>query len=309
MLNSIKNWFEKILFHPKKIYEWILPISLFPLSVIYCFIVFVKSYLTYRKRVRFSIPIIAVSNLVMGGMGKTPIVIELAKYFSKYKIAIILRGYNRKTTGMIIASNFGQNIKSIDEIGDEAFLYSEIIPKSLIIVSENRKIAINQAKEMGAEIVILDDGFSKHDIFKDIEFLILSKGGNPFCLPAGAFREKLWFFRADEVTPIFENIDFKRIVNIDSQIKPHRTILITAISKPERLFKYIPKNIPKVLFPDHYQFSKNEIKAILLKYQRDTILTTEKDFVKLKKFGFNIILLKLKVEFSPKMKKKLSNIF
>ena len=56
-------------------------------------------------------------------------------------------------------------------------------------------------------------------------------------------------------------------------------------------------------------FSLLSFKAILLKYQRDTILTTEKDFVKLKKFGFNIILLKLKVEFSPKMKKKLSNIF
>jgi len=309
MLHSIKNWFEKILFHPKKVYEWIIPICLFPLSVIFCLIVFVKSYLTYRKRVKFSIPIIAVSNLVMGGMGKTPIVIELAKYFAKYKVAIILRGYNRKTKGMIIASNFGQNIKSIDEIGDEASLYSEILQKSLIIVSKNRKIAISQVEKMGAQIVILDDGFSQHDIFKNIEFLILSKGGNSFCLPAGAFREKLWFFRSDEVTPVFENIDFKRVVNIDSQITPHRTILITAISKPDRLFKYIPENIPKVLFPDHYQFSKKELEAILFKYQRNTILTTEKDFVKLKKFGFNIILLKLKVEFSSKLKKDLSTIF
>jgi len=283
-------FFEKVLTSPKGI-EWIIPILLYPLSLLYCGVVFLNSYRKYLFRRSYNIPIIGVANLVLGGSGKTPLVIAIAK--QRERVAVVLRGYGRKSKGTLLVSKWGEVLENVESAGDEAMLYSSKLPTSSVIVSEDRIRGIELAKEIGAEIVILDDSYRQHHILKDIEFLIEVNQKNRFCLPAGGYREKLWIFRKD-VRTIREGLDFTREVYIDNPTD--KMVLITAIAKPERLDKYIP-NIPKYHFPDHHRFTKKEILEILEKEKPKSILTTEKDYPKLQPLEIeaNISLIQLEI--------------
>lgn len=282
-------FFERVLFSPKKI-EWIFPILLFPLSIIYCIFSFLNSYRKFIFRKNYNIKIIGVGNLVLGGTGKTPFTIAIAK--KEKKVAIVLRGYGRDSKGTLLVSKWGEVLVDTFLSGDEAMLYSIKLPTSSVIVSEDRIKAIELAKKIGAETVILDDSYRQHHIVKEREYLIMSNNSNQFCLPAGAYREKLWFFK--DVISVVEDIDFWREVEI---INPTQNmVLVTAISKPDRLNRYISKDIPKYHFPDHYQFDIDEIFNIIQKHSATSILTTEKDYVKLKEFNFPLSLIKLELK-------------
>ncbi|WP_353955849.1 tetraacyldisaccharide 4'-kinase [Aliarcobacter butzleri] len=75
---------------------------------------------------------------------------------------------------------------------------------------------------------------------------------------------------------------------------PAKTILLTAISKPKRLLEFLPKNIKMISFPDHHNFTKEEILDIQNEYKDYAILTTGKDMVKLKEFNLeNLYLMDL----------------
>ena len=87
--------------------------------------------------------------------------------------------------------------------------------------------------------------------------------------------------------------DFKRKVTLQNPTK--RMILITSIAKPSRLDPYLPDLLEKIVFPDHYFFTKDEILALILKYQASSIVCTQKDAVKLAQFGVNLSLLKLEI--------------
>jgi len=280
--------FENILFSPKG-FEWIVPILLLPLSAIYCLFTFFNSYRKYLFRKNYSIKIIGVGNLVLGGTGKTPFTIAIAK--REKRVAIVLRGYGRKSKGTILVSKWGNILVDVSLSGDEAMLYSIKLPTSSVIVAENRVEGIELAKRVGAETVILDDAYRQHHIVKDREYLIVSEPPNRFCLPAGGYREKLWFFK--DVIKVVEDVDFWREVEILNPTP--NMVLITAISKPNRLDRYLPRDISKYYFPDHYIFQEEEINDIFEESNYTSILTTEKDWVKLKEFDFPFSLLKLEL--------------
>ena len=100
-------------------------ICLFPLSLItFAFNIF-KSYVTTVHR--FNIPIVCVGNIFIGGTGKTPMVeYLLAKYIEKYKIAILSRGYKRKSKGFVKLNEKSE----ISYVGDEPFILKKCFPKS-----------------------------------------------------------------------------------------------------------------------------------------------------------------------------------
>jgi tetraacyldisaccharide 4'-kinase len=283
-------YFEKILTNPKGL-EWGIPILLSPFSFLYCSLTFLNGYRKYLFQEELHENIIGIGNLNLGGSGKTPFTIALAKREKDKKIAIVLRGYGRNSKGTILISKYGEILESVEKSGDEAMLYSKALKNASVIVSENRKDGILLAKNLGAETIFLDDSYRHHGIKKRKEYLIISKDRNRFCLPAGGFREKLWFFRRDEVSFIQEEIDFVREVSIENQTS--KMVLVTAIAKPERLFKYIDPEIPRYLFPDHYNFSERELSEIFIGERASSILVTEKDLVKLEKFNFPFSLLKL----------------
>jgi tetraacyldisaccharide 4'-kinase len=262
------------------------------------------------KEIQFGIPIISVGNIIVGGSGKTPITIKLASNYDN--ACVILRGYGRASKGLFVISQNGKILEDVKTSGDEAMLLANSLPKSTIIVSENRVKAIQKAKELGCKIVFLDDGFSKYQISK-FNILLRPKDEptNIFCLPSGGYREPKGFYAQADIE-LLENSDFKRVITIkkdgiESTVPP-KTILITAISKPKRLLEYLPKDIEMISFPDHYDFTQEDISRIQEKYKDYSFVTTGKDFVKLKKFNLdNIYLMDLDIKISDKMDFSLMN--
>ena len=253
------------------------------------------------KEIEFGIPIISVGNIIVGGSGKTPVTIKLA---SKYENAcIILRGYGRASKGLYVVSLNGKILEDVKTSGDEAMLLANSLPKATIIVSENRIKAILKAKELGCKIIFLDDGFSKYKIAK-FNILLRPKNEptNIFCLPSGGYREPKGFYAQADIE-LVEEKDFKRVITIkkDGRVSelPTKTVVITAISKPKRLLEYLPKDIKMISFPDHYTFTKDDISKIQEENKDYVILTTGKDFVKLKGFDIkNLYLMDLDIQIS-----------
>ena len=238
----------------------------------------------------FGIKIVSVGNLTVGGSGKTPLVTALAQ--KEQHPAIILRGYGRESQGMLVVKDQGKILCDVACSGDEAMIYAKKLPHATVIVSEDRKIAIKKAKELGCKIIFLDDAYSKHAIKKrDIIIDVATK--NNFCLPSGPYRERLW--QDKDVTVVQEDVDFTREVSLVDATQ--KMALVTAIARPQRLDKYLPKNVvSKHYFPDHYSFTKNELEMILRDKKVDSLLVTFKDYVKVEHFGLPLSLLDLEVK-------------
>ncbi len=301
MKQKLHLWIEDYLFFPNT-FQKIISFLLLPLTFIYMLIILIKRAMA--KPIEFGIPIISIGNIIVGGSGKTPVTIKLA---SKYEnVCIILRGYGRASKGLQIVSLNGKIQVDVKTSGDEAMLLANSLPKATIIVSEDRIKAIFKAKELECKIIFLDDGFSKYKISK-FNILLRPKDEptNIFCLPSGGYREPKGFYAQADIE-LLEGTDFKRVINIkkDGKISelPAKTILITAISKPKRLLEYLPKDIKMISFPDHYSFTKEDISKIQEENKDYSIITTGKDFVKLKEFKIkDLYLMDLEIEINEKV--------
>jgi len=279
---------------------------MFPATIIYCIVVAYKR--SSAKAFDFGVNIVSVGNLVVGGSGKTPVVIALAK--KEKNPTIILRGYGRKSEGLHIVSQNGKILVDVDTSGDEAMLIAKSLPNATVIVSENRIDAVLKAKELGCDIIFLDDGYRHHNI-KKFDILIRPKDEptNLFCLPSGGYKETKMMYSFVPLV-LRDGTDFKRVVtfkqnnNILEKL-PKDIVLLTAISKPQRLLEYLPKNIDVVSYVDHYNYTLDDINTLKEKYPNSTIITTAKDMVKLDKFNLdNIILMDLEVEILKEFKYK-----
>ena len=301
MKQKLILWLENYLFFPNS-FQKILSYLLLPLSFIYLLVILFKRL--KASKIDFNIPIISVGNLTIGGSGKTPITIELAKNFKD--VCVILRGYGRESKGLFVVSLKGEIKVDVKTSGDEAMLLASTLKNATIIVSEDRVKAIKKAKELGCKIVFLDDGFSKYSIKKfDILLKPKDEPTNSFLIPSGAYREPKSFYKKANLV-LKEDIDFKRVVTIKKENKevelPKKTILLTAISKPNRLLEFLPKNIETIFFEDHHNFTKDEIDNILNNYRDFAIVTTQKDFVKLEKFNLkNLYIMDLSIKISQKV--------
>ncbi len=307
MKQKLYLWIEDYLFFPNT-FQKIISFLLLPLTFIYMLIILIKRALA--KEIEFGIPIISVGNIIVGGSGKTPITIKLA---SKYENAcVILRGYGRDSKGLFVVSSNGKILVDVKISGDEAMLLANSLKNATVIVSENRVKAILKAKELGCKIIFLDDGFSKYQISK-FNILLRPKDEptNIFCLPSGGYREPKGFYAQADIE-LLEGSDFKRVITIkkdgmQSEL-PSKTVLITAISKPKRLLEFLPKDIKMISFPDHYDFTNEDIKNIQEKYKDYSFLTTGKDFVKLKKFNLkNLYLMDLEIKINENVDFSLMN--
>ncbi len=290
------KWVEQYLFFPTP-FQRLIGILLLPLTVLYCIITSYKRM--SRKPVDFGIPIISVGNLVIGGTGKTPVIISLVK--NKENIAVVLRGYGRESKGLFVVSHDGKILEDVSISGDEAMLLATSLPKTTIIVSEDRSLGVAKAIELGCKVVYLDDGYTKHEIKKfDILLRPKDEPTNIFCLPTGGYRDtKMMYSFADLV--LKEEEEFKRIITFKKagelvEVLPKNIVLFTAISKANRLFEYLPKGIKSVIYEDHHNFTKQDIEDFNKSYPNSNIITTAKDMVKLEKFNLdNIYLMDLEV--------------
>ncbi|WP_298989511.1 tetraacyldisaccharide 4'-kinase [uncultured Campylobacter sp.] len=196
---------ERNLYDPSP--AWLaLGVILAPLSLLYTLIVCLKRL--FAKPQKFKIPIISVGNLTLGGSGKTPLVRALFKEFSEeLKTCIILRGYGRKSRGLLEVALSGRILCDVEQSGDEAMEYALFLRGANVIVSEDRAAGILRAQTLGFELVILDDGFSKFNISKfDILLRPQSAPKLPFCLPFAAYRYPPFFYKFADFIPFPSDI-------------------------------------------------------------------------------------------------------
>jgi tetraacyldisaccharide 4'-kinase len=300
------KWVEEYLFFPTP-FQSLIGLFFLPFTLLYC--VFSTYNRLSKKPIEFGLPVISIGNLLVGGTGKTPVTIFLAKRYKNS--AIILRGYGRKSKGLLVVSDGNKVLEDVESAGDEAILYTKSLSNTIIIVSEDRKQAILKARELGAKVILLDDGYRHHDIKKfDILLRPKKEPTNIFCLPSGGYRDtKMMYSFADSV--LKEENDFKRVVtfkyNGDEVISlPQNTVLLTAISKADRLLEYLPQDIPSMVFEDHHNFTKEDIQKFLETYPESSIVTTGKDLVKLEKFHLkNLYLMDLDVMIEDKSLEKI----
>ena len=271
-----------MLFYPRW-YHYPFIFLLLPFSFIYFLIVYIKFPKKYED---LKIPIISVGNIIVGGTGKTPLTKALINHYKNKKISVVLRGYKRKSKGLVVVKDFERILVDVDKSGDEAMEIA-LFTNAAVIVSEDRKEGIEKSKEIGADLVILDDGFDKP--FRKFNIVIDKKLTNPFLLPAGPKRYPRSFLKyADFI------LDLKRRVKI-----PKGDILISGISNPKRLLRYWDKEYK--FFPDHYEFKWEDLKG----FKDKVIVTTAKDYVKLKKFPLNLRVMDLEVELNKNLIKQI----
>ncbi len=279
---------------------------LFPLTFLISIYVFFKK--KFIKQITFKIPIICVGNIYIGGTGKTPTSITLAKELSLFKKKpVILKKFykNQKDEHDLIQANF----------------------KNLIL-HKNRISGIKEAEYCGYDMVILDDGFQDYRIKKNLNIVCFNSEqniGNGFTIPSGPLRENLKSLKYAQIILIngSKNLEFeKKILKINNKLnifyshykplnleklKGKKLLAFAAIGNPENFFKLIEKNNllieEKLFFPDHYIFKKNEIEKIVNKAKNKNLymITTEKDYYKIKDFqNFKIDHLKVKLEINNK---------
>ncbi len=288
------KFLEQYFFNPT-LSQKILAFGLLPISLIYMAGATLRrslsSYKTYKAA------IVSVGNLVVGGSGKTPLVVALAREYEP-NCAIILRGYKRKSKGLLIVSHNGRLIIDVNKSGDEAQMLARKLPFATIIVSEDRAKGIEKALSLGKRIIFLDDGFRFKCNKLNIILKPLLKPYFPFCIPSGAYREATNAYKTADII-LNEGKEYSREVSIKDPTE--RMLLVTAIANPSRLEHFLPSIVGKLSYSDHSFFNEERIALEFKKYNATSILVTEKDEVKLKNFNFPLSILKLEMVIEPKV--------
>jgi len=293
-------FFEQMFFAPKW-YHLPIILLLLPLSILYGVFMSLRRMIVPKKDL--GIPIVSVGNLIVGGSGKTPFVITLASRFRN--VTIISRGFGRKSQGLVEVSRNGEILVDVTQSGDEPMLMASALSQASVIVSEDRQDAIALAKEEGAKLIILDDGFNRVDIDKFDILLEPQNIKNYLPFPAGAFRE-FYFNRKYADIIAKEDDDFKRVVSFEDLSE--RMVLVTAISNPARLDKYLPEGVvEKVYLEDHAYFDEQRLKTIFKEQNASSLLCTSKDKVKMEGFKLAISEMKLKLEIKDEVFMKIED--
>ena len=319
MLKAPKFWFSE-----KNLALFFANI-LFPLSVIWKF--FSTRRIMNGKYEEFTIPIICVGNINIGGSGKTPTTIALAKIFleNKTKVHIISKGYK----GIIKGPKKVTETDDAYHVGDEPVLMSKFAP---VWVAKNRKNAIIAAIKDGAELLILDDGFQDPSIKKTFSIITVDAEiafGNRKILPSGPLREPISaaLSRADVLLVIGRKHQRERfiksikvpkelnvfgaemqVVKSGIYLDKARFVAVAGIAHPEKFFNSIQKFGGKITkkfsLPDHENYTPRLLRKLKKASLNNNaqLITTEKDFVRIpKNERHNFIFLPIKLQFSEEL--------
>ena len=307
---------------------------LLPLTVLYSIGIRLRNHLfdiEYSRSFEFDIPVICVGNLSAGGTGKSPMVEFLVKNLvDSNKLAVLSRGYRRKTKGFRLAS--GED--SPETIGDEPYqLYSKLGTKITVAVGEDRALAIPQIiyYHQDTDLIILDDGFQHRSVKPKLSIVLTSYDRlftQDYLLPSGRLREpREEIKRADivVVTKCSSSISRERMREISSDIQDYGAIAesiyfskviygpavyiageesnvekvyaIAGLANNEQFFDHCSTEyglVGNAGFEDHHFYTTEEMNNLLLEAQKngaEAVVTTEKDSAKIQMaLGSNLIL-------------------
>ena len=271
-----------------------LSIILLPFSLLTLIFNIFKSQVITENR--FNIPIICVGNIFIGGTGKTPLSIYIYNLLKnkKFKPAIVRKYYPSHA----------------DEIN---FTKSKV---RQFFSDRKRLVSISNAIIKKNNVIIMDDGMQDVSVNKDLSIMCFNSTdliGNGFLLPAGPLREQLKKVNSCRIAVINgkRNILFeKKLKSISDSIeifqskyeikylkrlRGKKILAFAGIGNPKNFFKLLRENGLKIKqeisFPDHYNYKKSEVKNLMLlaKEKGLKLITTEKDYFRIKQLGFKKI--------------------
>jgi tetraacyldisaccharide 4'-kinase len=283
----------------------IIAIILFPISLFIKSLIFLKNIFSQQKK--FSIPILCVGNIYLGGTGKTPMCIELFN---------ILKDLNKNPC--FVRKNYDSQLDEVNLLQSKGDIY----------LGKNRIIALNKVIKKKFDIAILDDGFQDHSIAKSLSIICFNEKqwlGNGLTIPAGPLREDLSAVKRANIVIINggKNIKIEEKILKNNQLikifytqyhandiikfKNKKIISFAGIGNPDNFFNLLKDNnlniIEQVSFPDHYNYSNIVLEKFIEKAKNHDaiLLTTEKDYFRIDKKYKNIInYLKIKVDIENK---------
>jgi len=249
------------------------------------------------------VPIVVVGNITVGGTGKTPFVIWLARFLLAHghRPGIVSRGVGGKKH--IVPYHVKLN-SLVDEVGDEALLLAKNTACPVVLGIDRPKAVANLLQHFPCDIVLSDDGLQHYRLGRDLEIAVVDGErlyGNTQLLPAGPLREPLRRLQnvdfvvingetnKDEFVMKLEPQEFISVKDPKEKIHlqnfPYKKIhAVAGIGHPDRFFSLLKKMgfeiIPHV-FRDHYLFQKSDLNFS----QAYPIVMTEKDAVKCESFA------------------------
>jgi tetraacyldisaccharide 4'-kinase len=257
--------------------------------------------------------VIVVGNLSVGGTGKSPLVTYLVQNWrGNDRLGILSRGYGRKTKGYVEV-----NVESTaDEVGDEPLAYKTVFPELPVAVCEKRTEGVQQMPEV--DVLLLDDAFQHRSVRAGFYILLTTFDAlyvDDYLLPTGNLREsKSAAHRADlivvtkclptisasEMKVVKDKLNIDKplffstisyddsVYSLESSLKVHELqsnpkLLVAGIANPKAFFDYLQNEGDEIMsFPDHHHFSASDLERIKKSAGNSRIITTEKDFVRLK---------------------------
>jgi tetraacyldisaccharide 4'-kinase len=261
-----------------------------------------------RKGFDAGIPVFCVGNYHVGGAGKTPTVLALAKILRDLgEVPVVLsRGYGGRLRGPVMVDGIRH---SAADVGDEPLMLSAHLP---VAVSRNRIDGVALARSQRASVILMDDGFQNPAIVKDASLIVIdaSRGlGNACVFPAGPLRAPLrpQLDRTDALIVIGDGIAARAVAAaiaardrpvLSAHLKPDevslaslggkRVLAFAGIGDPARFFRTLGASgievVARRAFADHHPYSKSEIEQLIAEARRDglTLATTEKDLARLR---------------------------
>lgn len=292
---------------------------LFPFSLLYGGITWTRNTLynsEILKSTSYKLPVICVGNLNVGGTGKSPMIEYLLNLLKdRAVVASLSRGYKRSSKGFKLLS--GE--EAAKEVGDEPLQFKRKFRQALVAVDADRRNGIQKLMREGAEVILLDDAFQHRKVKAGFNILLTAYGHlyvNDFMLPTGNLREPtVGAERADliVVTKCPPNLTKEEQERIKSRLRLRnyqqlfftyisyaeevrneaarmpieefgnkKFSLVTGIANPRPLLKHLEKlqlNFEHHEFPDHHNFTPDELEKL---NRQKLLLTTEKDYVRLK---------------------------
>lgn len=264
-----------------------------------------------REGLVAGIPVVCVGNYHVGGAGKTPTVLALAKLLRDLgeTPVVLSRGYGGKLHGPVRVDPARH--AAID-VGDEPLMLAGSLP---VVVSRERADGVPLARSLAASVILMDDGFQNPSVAKDVSLIVIDSDrglGNGRVLPAGPLRAPLkpQLARTDALVIVGAGAAAEAVAAdiaargkpvFRTRIKPSepsvaalrgkRVLAFAGIGDPARFFGTLRTSgieiVKERAFADHHPFSQAEIEALIAEARRDalTLVTTEKDLARLQSGG------------------------
>lgn len=319
MLYYPKFWSQKSL----------LSFLLWPLSYLYQVGTFFRNF--FAQPIAIAPTVICIGNVTVGGTGKTQLILWIAKKLQERNrdLVIISKGYKSS----LRKAQFVYTHHQAEDVGDEALMLSHYGP---VIAARSFHDALPLINDLKPSYVLFDDGLQNPHFAKDVSLLVIDpiRGvGNGLIFPAGPLREKVssGLKKAEMIVligsqslldpglrrqlycsekPIVEG----RIELLEKFDKTKRYFAFTGIGHPERFFSLLESQglcvERRQVYPDHHHYRKNELLSLADEAQRSQreLITTEKDYVKLKSFQQEVLCAQAELVFSQQAEEKLLNI-